>query len=165
MSITDLEKWILSHLAIQQIGEDAKGRGWDQATINVRYITMQAPPSFLPESDISTQIWASLQRLSNSRLLRPVDQYVSDLCRFTITTDGIGIFRKHLLPAKIVKDKKSYNELIDRIEGGNPHIKKELKRLGDKLRDKLEDEAIEEFIKFAMKAGSDALIYYVHLTH
>ncbi|MDE1769419.1 MAG: hypothetical protein KGI28_02545 [Thaumarchaeota archaeon] len=139
-----------------------QGKGWAPATINVRYVTIQAPPSILPEINVTGTIWASLNKLSQANLLRPFDQTAGDDCRFTITPEGIGIFRKHLLPVKLVKDKKSYNGLIDKIQG-NPETKKELKQLGDKLRDKLEDEAIEGFIKFALKVGSDALIYYVNM--
>ncbi|MGI0102499.1 MAG: hypothetical protein ACREA7_07895 [Nitrosotalea sp.] len=159
---SDLERWIISDVAIKELRENSQGRWWNHPITSVGTIILQVPPSLLPDSDHEKVVRQSLIHLIGMNLLQPVRSIDEDGCR--ITLEGIGMFRKHLLPAKIVKDKKLYNNLVDRIDG-NPTIKRDLKKLGDKLRDRLEDEAIEEFVKFAMKAGSDALLYYVHMTH
>lgn len=151
-------------MAIKQLKEDSGGTGLGQATISPRTVMLQIPSSLLSDSNPIATIFESLRLLSQIQLLRFFDQTGDENTRFSITLEGMTIFRKHLLPTKIVKDKKSYNGIIDKIEG-NSEIKHQLKKLGDHLRDKLEDESTDHFIKFAMNTGSDVLIYYVHLTH
>jgi len=162
-SLTDVEIWILSHIAIKQAQSDPSGYGRTKATITPRHIVTVLPPSLLPNVNSVENILVSLFTLRKYGLLHDSGYGSDEDTSFTITANGILAFRKFLQPlAKAIKEGNSYKKIIAHTEG-DPKTKKDLEKVLDKFKNHFEDKIVDEVIEFLKRAGPPALIYIVKL--
>ncbi len=119
------------------------------------------PKSILTHINNQDDIIKNLYELASAGLLQHF-RGQSDDATFTITTNGIIVFRKYLSPIATSFDQRDYDKIIDHTEGKNA-VKDELKTLKKKLKDKTEDEIIDAFIRLGIRYGSEAILFFMKL--
>jgi hypothetical protein len=158
LELTEAHKWVLSHIAIQQLKNGPYGK---TATITAAQLAHIMPDSLLQFVDSEADIVRILYELLQLGALKHFSGSAENAC-FTVTVNGILLFRKILKPLASAVSENNYGARIENTKG-NEQVKNEFKRLRGKLRDKTEDEIIDAFIDLAKKYGHYAVIFLLKL--
>lgn len=158
--LNELEIWIVSHLAVQQL---KIGEGYAE-TVSAEKLIYIIPDFLLHSLTNTADLNKTLRGLWTKEIVRPYSRndYYAENSRFYISPDGLLLFRKFISPLAKAANQPDYQKRID-ATSGNDMVKKELKNLQGKLKDKTEDEAIDAFIDIAKQYGHLAIIYLVKL--
>ena len=159
--LTKAEEWILESMVIQHLRMKSQGEYGDLIW-SPGVIADRIPPILTKELRTVKEINDALIKLIQANYAEMHGQYISEV-NCIVTPNGVLTFKNSLIPlAEKVKDKKLFNNILDRTLG-NEEVKKELKSLGDEVRDRLESEIIDALLRFMIRRGPDAISYILNL--
>lgn len=167
VKITDVHKWILGYLAVEQLKRDPYSR--TSAYVTARALAQMMPVTLLRDNNLESTvaIIGVLQELVRIGALQHAGYrhtFDADDSAFVITTNGILAFRLYLSPMAQAIQSDDFKEVIDQTKGDNA-VKDELKQLQKKLKDKAEDEVVDGIMTVAKKYGSEVVIFLIKLVN